>query len=83
MCLGIPMQITTIEGQQGQVSMDGVSHAVDLSLIEAPAVGEYVIVHAGFAIERLRTDEAEERIGMFSEIAGHWREQQQTLTEHE
>jgi hydrogenase expression/formation protein HypC len=47
---------------------DGVRHEIDLSLIENPKIGDYVIIHAGVAIERLDVEEANERIKMFEEI---------------
>lgn len=49
--------------------LDGVRHDIDLSLIEDPKLGDYVIIHAGVAIERLDEDEANERIKLFEEIA--------------
>jgi hydrogenase expression/formation protein HypC len=47
---------------------DGVSVAVDLSLVASPSLGDYVIVHAGFAIEKLDREEADARIALFREI---------------
>ena len=51
------------------VSMAGVTHTVNVSLVEDPKPGEYVIIHAGFAIERLDVTEAESRLKLFSELA--------------
>ena len=53
MCLAAPMQLINIDGETGTARMNAVRQAVDLSLIESPAMGDYVIVHAGFAIEKL------------------------------
>lgn len=73
MCLGIPMQIMRIdEGARGEAALEGAGHTVDLSLIENPQIGDYVIVHAGFAIERLNRNEAEERLELFDELARTW-----------
>ena len=73
MCLAVPMQIQTLDSEaRGTVDLDGVNHAVDLSLIDSPAIGDYVLVHAGFAIERLDPDEADERLALFEEIAHAW-----------
>lgn len=70
MCLGIPLKILRVESpERGFVDLDGASQPVDLSLIEDPRPGEYVIVHAGFAIERLDTVEADARIEMFRALA--------------
>ncbi len=56
--------------EQGVVEFDGVRQPVRLSLLDRPAAGEYVIVHAGYAIERLDEAEALARIAVFSELAG-------------
>ena len=70
MCLGIPMRIESVAGDgSGIVDLNGVRHAVDLTLIEAPCPGDHVIVHAGFAIERLDPAEADARIEMFRSLA--------------
>jgi hydrogenase assembly chaperone HypC/HupF len=48
------MRLTEIgPGRTAMAEIDGIGHAVDVSLLEAPQVGQYVIVHAGFAIEIL------------------------------
>ena len=76
MCLGIPMKITNISPDEtGEVEMDGARSTVNLSLVENPSVGEYVIVHAGYAIEKLDTTEADSRIGMFEDLERIWQEQ--------
>ena len=70
MCLAIPMKVVEIhDADIGIVDLDGARQKVDLSLIEAPECGDYVIVHAGFAIEKLDEQEANERIGLFEELA--------------
>jgi len=58
-----------LPGAAGRVELDGVSYRVDLSLIEHPALGDFVIVHAGFAIEKLDRDEADARLALFDELA--------------
>jgi hydrogenase expression/formation protein HypC len=74
MCLAIPMQIVSLEGDgSAVVTRDDLEARVDTSLIEAPRIGDYVIVHAGYAIEVLDLEEAELRLDMFramSEAAG-------------
>jgi hydrogenase expression/formation protein HypC len=66
------MQINELrDDTRGVLDLDGVTHEVDLSLIENPKVGDYVIVHAGFAIERLDREEAESRLELFEELAAH------------
>ena len=53
----------------GTVELDGSRREANLSLLTNPKVGEYVIVHAGFAIEKLDEQDANERIAMFDELA--------------
>jgi hydrogenase expression/formation protein HypC len=62
MCLGVPGKLVRITGTKGIVSFGGAKREVDLSLIEKPIVGEYVIVHAGFAIEKIDETEARKTI---------------------
>ena len=70
MCLGMPMTIKEVrENGTGIVELEGTRYDVDFSLIGDPKVGDFVIVHAGFAIERLDPDEADSRLDMFAEIA--------------
>ncbi len=69
MCLGIPMQIREVLGNNlGRVTLGDVEYNCDLSLLEDPKVGEYVIVHAGYAIERLDEEEAMETLELFAAI---------------
>jgi hydrogenase expression/formation protein HypC len=68
MCLAVPMEIVELNEDGGIAALEGSRTQVDLSLIENPACGDYVIVHAGFAIEKLDREEADERIRMFVEL---------------
>ncbi|KPJ60202.1 MAG: hypothetical protein AMJ46_07745 [Latescibacteria bacterium DG_63] len=68
MCLAIPMKVVEIEGERGLVEQGGVRRPADLRLLEEVSVGDYVIVHAGFAISRLDTEEAEETLRLFAEL---------------
>lgn len=70
MCLAVPMKISEINANaMGVVNLDGTQYEADLSLVESPRVGDYVIVHAGYAIEKLDVDEAEERLSLFKQLA--------------
>jgi hydrogenase expression/formation protein HypC len=53
MCLAIPSKIIDIQGDLARVSVDGVIRETSLALLDDPKIGEYVIVHAGFAISKL------------------------------
>ena len=68
MCLAIPAKIVEIKGDVAQVDFGaGTVRDVNVSLVEAK-VGEYVIVHAGFAIQVLDRKAAEETLKMWNEI---------------
>ena len=62
MCLAVPMKIQEIHPNgMGVGDLDGAQRDVDLSLVADPHVGDYVIVHAGYAIEKLDQSETEEK----------------------
>jgi hydrogenase expression/formation protein HypC len=69
MCLAVPMRVASIEGDRARVEVDGVGREVSIALVEAVAVGDHVLVHAGFAIERLDAAAAEETLRLFRELA--------------
>jgi len=71
MCLAVPMKVVEIAGPVGRVEARGVAREVRMDLVEDVKVGDYVIVHAGIAIERLQRQEAEEGLSLFEEILGH------------
>ncbi|MBW1772618.1 MAG: HypC/HybG/HupF family hydrogenase formation chaperone [Deltaproteobacteria bacterium] len=62
MCLAIPARIVRIENGMGTIDMDGTQREVSLLLQEDARVGDYVIVHAGFAIHRVDEEEALESL---------------------
>jgi len=68
MCLSVPMKIVEINGQKGIADIGGMTREVDLRFLSEVEVGDYVIVHAGFALQRLDTEEAEETLSLFREI---------------
>jgi hydrogenase expression/formation protein HypC len=65
------MKIISIrpDGCTGCAEYDGIERDVNLSLIDKPQLGEYVIIHAGFAIEKFNTVEAEKQLELFRELA--------------
>lgn len=69
MCLAIPMRLTEIHGDMGTAELNGVRREVGLHLIQDAKVGDYVIVHAGFAIEKMNEQEAMETIALLEEAA--------------
>jgi hydrogenase expression/formation protein HypC len=67
MCLAVPGEIKSVEGAVAKVDFGGVTRTANLSLVEAK-VGDYVIVHAGYAIQVLDKDEAEKTLEVFREL---------------
>ncbi len=67
MCLGIPGKVIEIKGSFGKVDFGGSYRDVNLSLVDAK-VGDYVIVHAGYAIEILDEDEAKKTLEIWEKI---------------
>lgn len=69
MCLGVPMKIISIDGVDSVAEIDGVRREASLMLLdEEMAVGDYIIVHAGFAISKLDEAEALETLEMMREV---------------
>jgi len=69
MCVGVPMQVIRIEGDQALAEIDGVKREASLMLLnQEVAVGDYVIVHAGFAISKLDEEEALETLALMREV---------------
>jgi len=69
------MQVVSIDGVRGRVSANGIETEVALDLTPEAAPGDYVIVHAGFAISRLSGEEAEETLEIFERLEKSWREE--------
>ena len=68
MCLAVPGKILEIEETTARVDFAGATMPVSLRALEGARVGDYVLVHAGFAIERLDEDEAQRTLELFSEV---------------
>jgi hydrogenase expression/formation protein HypC len=70
MCLAIPAKVTEIDAlQQGKIDYLGTKVKVNFSLLESVRPGDWVIVHAGFAISKLDEKEAQETLSLLREIA--------------
>ncbi len=69
MCLAIPAKVTAIsaDGDMATISLDGVKKEVSLALVEGVQEGDYVLVHVGYALNRLSPEEAERTLKIFSE----------------
>ncbi|MCA1939128.1 MAG: HypC/HybG/HupF family hydrogenase formation chaperone [Dechloromonas sp.] len=69
MCLAIPAQVVELrDGDNAVVDLAGVRKEISLSLVEGVAVGDYVIVHVGFALNKLDPEEAEQTLKLFAEM---------------
>lgn len=69
MCLAIPARVVEIpEEGVAIVDLGGVRKEVSLALIDDVALGDYVIVHVGFALNRLDPEEAEKTLALFAEM---------------
>jgi hydrogenase expression/formation protein HypC len=74
MCLAIPVCVVTLLSDQWvEAEVGGVVTRVSTALIGEVALGDFLIVHAGFAITRLNVEEAEKTLALFDEIATHLR----------
>ena len=69
MCLAIPSKIIRIEGPMGIIDVGGVKMEISLLLIDDPEVGDYVLVHAGFALHKIDESEAMESLKILREAA--------------
>jgi len=67
MCLAIPSKITKIENNMATIDVEGVQREASLLLLEDARVGDYVIVHAGFAIQKLDEAAAQETLDLLRE----------------
>ena len=68
MCLGIPSKIIKIEDSRATIDVYGAQRDISLLVLEDEVkIGDYVIVHAGFAIQKLQEDVAKETLGYFNE----------------
>lgn len=68
MCLAIPAKITEISNNMATIDMEGTQREVSLLLLEDAKIGDYVIVHAGFAIHRIDEAEAKESLKVLREL---------------
>ncbi|KPA18309.1 protein belonging to Hydrogenase expression/formation protein, HupF/HypC [Candidatus Magnetomorum sp. HK-1] len=68
MCLAIPSKVVEINDQMGTVDIEGVRRSVSFMLLEDVNVGDYVIVHAGFAIHTIDPIEAEKSIELIRQV---------------
>jgi len=68
MCLAIPVKVIKIEKTLAEVDMAGVRRQADVRFLENVKVGDYILVHAGFGIEKINEQEARETLGLLKDI---------------
>jgi hydrogenase expression/formation protein HypC len=69
MCLAIPALIKSIKAEQAEVDIEGVTRQVSLQLTPDAKVGDYVLLHTGYAISVIDADEAEETLKLLREMS--------------
>jgi hydrogenase expression/formation protein HypC len=75
MCLAVPVRVAALlDDQWIEIEVGGIHTRVSIALIDEVGIGDYVIVHAGFAIARLDVEEAEKTLALFDQIAAHLHE---------
>ncbi len=68
MCLSIPAKIVSIEGDHAVVAFGGNKYKAGLHLVNDVNVGDYILLHAGFAIQKISEEEAEETLKLLREM---------------
>ncbi|MGE5699535.1 MAG: HypC/HybG/HupF family hydrogenase formation chaperone [Deltaproteobacteria bacterium] len=69
MCLGVPARVVEVTGSSATVEVGRARREVSIMLLDGVSPGDWVILHAGFAIERLSAEEAERTLALFREIS--------------
>jgi hydrogenase expression/formation protein HypC len=70
MCLAVPVRVTELLPEaMAKVSLDGVTKTISIALLDDVAVGDYVILHVGFALSKINAEEAERTLAMIRELA--------------
>lgn len=75
MCVAIPMRVQSIDGETARVELAGTSRDISIVLVPGVRPGDYVIVHAGFAIETVDDGIARQTIAYFRSMAGNGEDQ--------
>lgn len=69
MCLAIPLRLVELNGKEAVAEANGVRRTIRVDFIPDPRVGDYVIAHAGFAIERMKEQQALDNLRAIQEVA--------------
>ena len=68
MCLAVPMKVAEIFENTAICEVDGVRREASLMMLDGVSIGDYVLLHAGFAIEKIDPEEAEKTLAVFREV---------------
>ena len=68
MCLALPMRITAVDGSRATIAVEGLEQECSIMLVPGAGIGDYVLVHAGFAISVIDEAEAQETYDLIREI---------------
>jgi hydrogenase expression/formation protein HypC len=69
MCLAVPVRIISIDGDEAEVEIGGVKQRIGITLTPEAKTGDYVLLHAGYALNVINEAEAQETLKIFQEIA--------------
>jgi hydrogenase expression/formation protein HypC len=69
MCIAVPLEVVEIRGDIALARFGNSTREVHLDLVEGVSAGDFILVHAGFAIEKLNKEEAEKTLTLFKELA--------------
>jgi hydrogenase expression/formation protein HypC len=70
MCLAMPVLVLELTGgDQATIALDGVKREISLALVDDVQPGDYVILHAGYALQKLDREEADRTLALFAELA--------------
>ena len=68
MCLSIPSKVISIDGNKAIVSVGGTEYEASLQLVEDIKIGDYVLLHTGFAIQKISEEDAQETFDLLQEL---------------
>jgi len=71
MCVAVPAKILSINGDMAVIDLAGTQREASLMLLENACVGDWVIVHAGFALEKISEEDAQQTFELLREVMGH------------
>ena len=69
MCLAVPVQVVSVKGNEAEVEIGGVKRRVSIALTPEAKIGDYVLLHTGYAINVIDEAEAQETLKIFEEMA--------------